>query len=452
MKYVIWKGMKIMELQKNKDRLSALFDDGKYTEINSGIRENDRPVSVVTAYGYINGNPVYAFSQDKSDCGGAVGTAHAGKIAKLYSLASETGNPIIGIYDSDGVIMDGTAESLNLYGKMISASAAVSGVVPQISVIAGTCAGSASLLACSADFVVMTKDSEFFMTPNSENTSAESAEKAGIASVVCDNEKSAFEKVREIINFMPANNLSPAPEFEPDESSGNISGNLNGLIEGITDSDTACELYAGCGKSSYTAFARIEGRTVGIVSTNKTADRLETSDCSKIARFVRFCDAFSIPVVTFADTDGFDISDSVSGIKNMASLASCYAEATTVKLAVVTGKAVGTAFSVLAGKDISSDFTYAWESAYISPVLPETAVEFLWHDRLKGAENLSAKRNELAGEYKSTLASAEKAVNIGCIDDVIAADDTRKVLASALDMLSGKRITKLPKKHNNIPF
>lgn len=441
-----------MEFQKIQDRLSALFDDGKYTEINSGIMEKDKPASVVTAYGYVNGNPVYAFAQDKSVSGGAVGMAHAEKISKLYLLASKTGNPIVGIYDSNGAVMDGTAESLMAYGKMISSSSAVSGVIPQIAVIAGTCAGSASILACSSDFVIMAKDSEFFMTPNAENVSAESAMKAGIASAVCDDVKSAIEKARDIINIMPLNNLSPAPEFEPIEPVGTVSPDLKGIINGITDSDTEIELYSGCGKASYTAFARIEGKTVGIVATNKTSDRLESADCSKIARFVRLCDAFSVPVVTFADTDGFDTSDTVSNVKNMSLLASSYAEATTVKLAVVTGKAVGTVFSAIAGKDVSSDFTYAWESAYISPVLPETAVEFLWHDKLKGAENLSAKRKELAEEYKSTLASAEKASNIGCIDEVISVSDTRAVISSALDMLSGKRVAKLPKKHNNLPF
>lgn len=439
-----------MEFQRTQDRFSILFDDGKYTEINSGIKEKDKPASVVTAYGYVNGNPVYAFSQEKS--AGGIGMAHAEKIAKLYFLASKTGTPIIGIHDSDGAIMDGTAESLMAYGKMISASSAVSGVVPQISVIAETCAGSSSILACSSDFVIMTKDSEFFMTPNSENTSAESAMKAGIASIVCGDEKSALEKARDIINIMPLNNLSPVPEFEPFEPSGAVSADFKGLVGGITDSDTAIELYSDCGKASYTALARIEGKTAGIIATNKTDDKLNSSDCSKIARFVRLCDAFSIPLVTLVDTEGFDMTDSVSAVKNMTALASCYAEATTVKLAVVTGKAVGTVFSAFAGKDVSSDFTYAWESAYISPVAPETAVEFLWHDRLKGAENLSSKRKELAEEYKSTLASAEKASETGCIDEVISASDTRTVLSSALDILSGKRVTKLPKKHNNIPF
>lgn len=441
-----------MEFQKNQDRLSALFDDGKYTEINSGIMEKDKPVSVITAYGYVNGNPIYAFSQDKTINGGAVGMAQAEKISKLYSLAAKTGNPIVGIYDSNGALVDGTAESLMAYGKMISASSTVSGVVPQISVIAGTCAGSMSMLACMSDFVIMTKDSELFTAPNPENSSAEYAVESGIVSAVCEDDKSAIEKTRELINIMPINNLSPVPEFEPSEPSGTVSSDLKGLINGITDSDTVTELFSEYGKSSYTAFARIDGKTVGIVSTNKTSDKLNSDDCSKISRFVRFCDAFSFPVITFVDTEGFDNSDKLSGVKNSTALASCYAEATTVKIAVVTGKAVGTVFNVLAGKDLSSDFTYAWDSSYISPVMPETAVEFLWHDKLKGADNLSAKRKELAETYKSTLASPQKAAETGCIDDVISAENTREIISSSLDMLSGKRVTKLPKKHNNIPL
>lgn len=446
-----------MHFEKNinspaRVRLSYLFDDGNYTEINSNITEKNNLASVVTAYGYVNGNPVYAFSQDKSIVNGAVGMAHAEKIAKLYSLASKTGTPVVGIHDSNGAFVDGTAESLMAYGKMISASSVVSGVVPQISVIAGTCAGSASILACASDFVIMTKESEFFMAPNAENASSECSAKAGIASVVCDDDKSAIEKARAIINLMPINNLAPAPVFEPEMPSANISNDVNGIVNGIADADTVIEIYADYGKSAYTALAILNGSTVGIVTTNKTSDRLSSDDCSKIARFVRLCDTFSLPVITFVDTEGFDNTDAVAGVKSMTQLASSYAEATTVKISVVTGKAVGTAFTALAGKDINTDFTYAWETAYISPMAPETAVEFLWHDKLKGTENLDAKRKELAEEYKTDVASAENASNIGCIDEVVSASATREVLISALEILSGKRVTKLPKKHSNIPF
>lgn len=449
-----------MQIEKNMDcqartRLSYLFDDGKYTEINSYAKENDCLTGVVTAYGYVNGNAVYAFSQDKSINNSAVGPAHAAKIAKLYSLAAKTGTPVIGIHDSNGAFVNGTAESLTAYGELINAASVISGVVPQISVVAGTCAGSAALFACSSDFIIMTKDAEFFMTPafTKENSgSASDAAANGIAAAVCDDDKAAIEKAKELLNLMPVNNLAPLPMFEYNEPETAVSADFNSLINGVCDAESIIELYAEFGKASYTALATVNGATVGIAATNKTSDKLTDADCSKLSRFIRTCDAFAVPVITFVDTEGFDAADAISGVKSMTQLANCYAEATTAKISVITGKAVGPAFIALAGKDISSDFTYIWESACVSPLAPLSAVEFLWHDKLKGAADVNAKRNELAEEYKATLASAESAAASGAVDEIISASSTREAIISALDILSSKRITKLPKKHNNIPF
>lgn len=449
-----------MQIEKNMDcqartRLSYLFDDGKYTEINSYAKENDCLTGVVTAYGYVNGNAVYAFSQDKSINNGAVGPAHAAKIAKLYSLAAKTGTPVIGIHDSNGAFVNGTAESLTAYGELINAASVISGVVPQISVVAGTCAGSAALFACSSDFIIMTKDAEFFMTPafTKENSgSASDAASNGIAAAVCDDDKAAIEKAKELINLMPVNNLAPLPMFEYNEPETAVSTDFNSLINGVCDAESLIELYAEFGKASYTALATVNGATVGIAATNKTSDKLTDADCSKLSRFIRTCDAFAVPVITFVDTEGFDAADAISGVKSMTQLANCYAEATTAKISVITGKAVGPAFIALAGKDISSDFTYIWESACVSPLAPLSAVEFLWHDKLKGAADVNAKRNELAEEYKATLASAESAAASSAVDEIISASSTREAIISALDILSSKRVTKLPKKHNNIPF
>lgn len=449
-----------MQIEKNMDcqartRLSYLFDDGKYTEINSYAKENDCLTGVVTAYGYVNGNAVYAFSQDKSINNGAVGPVHAAKIAKLYSLAAKTGTPVIGIHDSNGAFVNGTAESLTAYGELINAASVISGVVPQISVVAGTCAGSAALFACSSDFIIMTKDAEFFMTPafTKENSgSASDAAANGIAAAVCDDDKAAIEKAKELINLMPVNNLAPLPMFEYNEPETAVSADFNSLINGVCDAESIIELYAEFGKASYTALATVNGATVGIAATNKTSDKLTDADCSKLSRFIRTCDAFAVPVITFVDTEGFDAADAISGVKSMTQLANCYAEATTAKISVITGKAVGPAFIALAGKDISSDFTYIWESACVSPLAPLSAVEFLWHDKLKGAADVNAKRNELAEEYKATLASAESAAASGAVDEIISASSTREAIISALDILSSKRVTKLPKKHNNIPF
>ncbi len=455
-----------MQIEKNIDtlarkRLELLFDDSSFTEINSSIKEKDSPAGVISAYGYVNGCPVYAFSQDKTVNNGAVGKAHADKISKLYSLAAKTGIPVVGIHDSNGAFVDGSADSLMAYSEMISASSVISGVVPQISVIMGTCAGSAAILACSSDFVVMTENSEFFVAPPFDTKkngvgTANACAKAGVAHTVCKTDEEAIEKTKKILNLLPSNNLSFAPSFEFDENSEILSAtDINSIVNAVTDTDTVVEISADFGKSAYTALATIGGSAVGIVATNKSDTRLTADDCDKLARFIRICDAFSLPIVTFVDTEGFEAdseAELAGSVRDMTKLANCYAEATTVKISIVTGKAIGPAFVALAGKNINTDFTFAWENAVIAPLMPVTAVEFLWHDKLKDAENLTAKRNELADEFSKTIASAYSAAERGAVDEVISAEDTRKTLLSALDILSGKRVAKLPKKHSNIPF
>lgn len=446
-----------MQIDKNTNsqaraRLSALFDDGIYSEINSTVKEKESLTGVVSAFGYVNGNAVYAFSQDKSNEGGAVGCAQANKIAKLYELAAKTGAPVVGIHDSNGAFMDGTASSLSAYGKMLGASAVVSGVVPQISVIAGTCAGTAAMLACSSDFVIMTKDSEFFMAPNSSAGSAEAAAASGIASIVCDDEAAAIEKARELVNILPVNNLASVPMFEFAEAQAAAGTDVKSVIASVIDAGSEIEIAGGFGKASYTAFATAGGSTVGVIGAGLSGEKLGTDDCAKIARFIRTCDAFSVPTVTFVDSEGFDDADAVASIKAMTTLANSYSEATTAKIAVVTGKAVGPLFAAVAGNSSNSDFTYAFENAVIAPLAPLAAVEFLWHDKLTGAENLTAERNKLADEYSKTLASAATAAENGYIDDVIEPTGTRATVLAALDILSGKRVQKLPKKHSNIQF
>lgn len=444
-------------MDKNLDstarkRLAALFDDGAYSEIGSLSMEKESLAGVVTAYGYVNGALVYAYSQDKSVNSGAVGPAHAQKISKLYSLAAKTGRPVVGIHDSNGAFIDGTINSLTSYGDMIGTAASVSGVVPQISVIAGVCAGSAAMLACSADFVVMTKDGELFASPNSKGT-ADDAMKAGTVSLVRDDDNSAMDAVKELLRLIPENNLTPVPVYEYSENAFAAGNKLDDIINTITDADSVTELSAGFGKASYTALATVGGSTVGIAATNKTADRLTADDASKISRFVRTCDAFGIPVLTVVDTDGFESDDEAAGcIRNMSMLAGSYAEATTAKITLITGKAFGPAFVALASKGVNADFTFAWEDAVISPLNPLTAVEFMWHDKLAGAANAAEKRKELAAEYISQYATAEMAAYKNGVDEIISQQQTRAKLIEAFDALSGKRVSNLPKKHNNLPL
>ena len=446
-----------MQTEKNLDsaarrRLAALFDDGAYTEVGSLSMEKDSLASVITAYGYVNGSLVYAFSQDNTVNSGAVGTVHAQKIAKLYSLAAKTGRPVVGIHDSNGAFIDGTVDSLNAYGEMIGTAASVSGVVPQISVIAGVCAGSAAMLACSADFVVMIKDAELYVAPNGKSTAADAA-KAGTAAVVCDDDDAAISAAKELLRLIPENNLTAVPVYEYEENAFASGNTLSDTVNNTADADSVTELYEGFGKASYTALATVAGSTAGIVATNKTKDKLTADDSAKIARFVRTCDAFGIPVITFVDTEGFDGEGEAAGsVRNMTMLAGAYAEATTAKVTLVTGKAYGPAFVALASKGANADFTFAYDNAVISPLAPVTAVEFLWHEKLAGAANAAAKREELAKEYIAEYATAEKAAYRNAVDEVISPAQTRTKLAEALEILSGKRVSRLPKKHNNLPL
>ena len=448
-----------------RKRLTYLFDEGTFTELDAFTKAGDSLTGVITAYGYVEGSPVYAFSQDKNIKSGAVGKAHAAKICKLLELAAKTGVPVIGIHDSNGAFIDGGIDALSAYGEMLMWTSNLSGVVPQISVIAGTCAGSAAMIACSSDIVIMTEDSEFFMTPpfNSKETdgagSAKNAAKSGTASIVCEDDKAAMTEARKLISMLPMNNLSPIPIFEFNENALAISPvgipTADFFTTLIADSDSITELSADFGTASYTAFATVSGSTVGLIATNKTTDKLTADDCSKIARFVRTCDAFAVPIITIVDTEGFEPStesELAGSIRDMTKLAHSYAEATTVKISVIAGKAYGPAFIAMAGKNANADLTFAFPNAVITPLAPETAVEFLWHDKLKGASNVDNKRKELADEYSSTIASAFDAAEKNCINDIIEPSEARAAIISALDVMSGKRVSKLPKKHSNMPF
>lgn len=438
-----------------KERLALLFDNGTFTELDALRTEKDAAAAVVCAHGYVEGQAVCAFAQASDVKNGIMGKNTAGKIKRLFSLAAKTGTPIVGIYDSNGVFVDGTADSLSAYGKLIAAAANLSGVVPQISVIAGVCAGSAALMACEADFVIATKKAEFSLTPayGTDAATPETAAKAGLIANICEDDADAMMQVKSLLRMLPANNLAGAPICEFDVPEDAVT--KENLLSGIADMGSLLPLYEAYGNSVETALATVRGTAVGLISTAKTDAALSADDAAKMARFVRTCDAFSIPVITLMDTLGFsDDTDAVKAgsLRAMTQLCGAYAEATTAKIAVITGLACGAAYSAIAGRGAGSDLVLAWNTAVIAPLKPEAAVEFLWHEKLKGAQDVNAKRKLLAAEYDSTLASAAKAAELGVIDTVISPADTRQAIVDALDMLDGKRVSKLPKKHSNIPF
>lgn len=428
-------------------RLAKLFDDEQFTELDVSVMNGDSPAGVITAYGYVDGSPVYAFSQDKTVKGGAVSRHHAAKICKIFDLASRTGVPVVGIYDSNGAFVDDGAEAIKAYSDMLMWTSSLSGVVPQISVVAGACAGSAAVIACSADFVVITENGELYVAPGGD-IKGECAVKNGSASICAKNDSEALKTVRRLISVLPANNISAAPIFEFDAPSKSADGSAAEIAEAVADVGSILELSADFGTAAYTAMAAIGGSVVGIAATNKAADKLTSDDCSKLARFVRTCDAFSVPVLTFIDTEGFAPD---ACVRDMAKLASAYAEATSLKISVVSGKAYGAAMAALGAGN--ADVTYAYPNAVISPVAPVTAVELLWHDRLKGVADLAAERNKLAEQYSDENVSSFDAAAKGCVDGIISPDETRGKVQSVLEAMSGKRMTKrLPKKHSNMPF
>ncbi len=424
-----------------------MFDDGQFTELDAAVMNGNSPAGVITAYGYVDGSPVYAFSQDRAVKGGAVNSRHAAKICKVFDLASRTGVPVVGIYDSNGAFVDDGAEAIKAYSDILLWTSNISGVVPQISVIAGTCAGSAAMAACSADFVVITDDGELYTTPG-KDIKGEDAVANGTAALSVKDDKAAMEAVKKLIAILPANNISSAPMFEFSETGKAASGTADEIAMAVADSDSVIELSSGFGTSAYTAIATVGGSAVGIAATNKSADKLTSDDCSKLARFVRTCDAFSIPVLTYIDTEGFA---SNTCARDMAKVSNAYAEATTLKVSVVSGRAYGAAMAAFGAGN--ADVTYAYPEAVISPIAPVAAVEFLWHDKLKGAANLSEERNKLAAQYADENASAFDAASKGCVDGIISADEARGKIIAVLELMNGKRMTKrLPKKHSNMPF
>ena len=437
-----------------RNRLTYLFDDGKFTELDAYAKAGDDMSGVITAFGYVEGNPAYAFSQDISVKDGALTETQAKKIVKVYDLAAKTGVPVVGIYDSYGADVSNPAAALNAYGDLLMWTSNLSGVVPQIAVVAGTCAGCAAMLAESADFTVMAKDAELYVAPNADiKNSAENAAANGTATIVCEDDKAAVEAAKELLLKLPQNNISPVPMYEFAEPDGTYAQDAESVAKAVCDGGSVTELSAEYGKAAYTALATLGGATVGVVSTSKTKDKLTSDDCTKIARFVRTCDAYAIPVLTFVDTEGFAADDSTEAqgaVKSMAKLAHAYAEATTIKLSVVTGKAYGPAFIALAGKGANADLSFACTNAVISALNPVTAVEFLQHDELKGAADLTAARNALADTYAKENASAAAAAVNGCVDGIVENSQIRETLINSIEIMAGKRISRLPKKHSNI--
>ncbi len=439
------------------ERLVKLFDEGSMVEFDSMVKSEGGLAEVVTAYGCIDGMRAYAFAQNGDVAGGAISKAQAGKIKKVYDFASKTGTPVIGIYDSQGARLKQGGEILAAYGDMLLWSSSLSGVVPQISIVAGTCVGTNALIACGADVVIAAEGADFGIETNGNGKKAENT--AESVHILTKDVDEAIAKARQLVAMLPSNNLAVALgcDYEAPavscEQLNDVAGSVGTdakvvsyITSAVVDAGSLVEFQESYGRTVLTGLATIDGETVGIVATRSryNAGKMDADGCAKTARFVRFCDAFSLPVVTLVDTYGFD------SVRDASKLTHAYAEATTVKLAIITGAAYGPAFVAMAGRAANADFTVAWPGAVIAPLAPETFAAIMYGDKLKGVDDPASKRAEIVNEYKDTLASPATAAADGYIDDVIAPADTRAMVSASLEMLASKKVTRLPKKHSNI--
>jgi acetyl-CoA carboxylase carboxyltransferase component len=414
--------------------LTAFFDADTFVSVDTLAKSKDTYAEVVAGFGTVEGLPVYAFAQNSDFCGGAMSKAQATKIKKVYDLALKTGTPVVAFYNSKGGRLDENNALLAGYGEVLNSASKLSGVVPQVSVILGPCVGTGALNAVSADFVIMSKDAQLSLDTLGSNSSAEYNAKNGVVSIVVDDAEKAIEKAKELICYLPSNNLNIAPEAvaeEPEAEGGCI-------VHRVADAGTIFKLSTEFGEAGKTVFIRVGGQVAGVVNTK---DTLKADDCIKISKFVRFCDAFSIPVITFVNTDGFE------DIKSAVKVTSAYAEATTVKISVVTGKAYGAGYIALAGTGANADVVYALPEAVVSPVNPEAATLIMAPEKMNVPVSEQAKAVEA---FAKENLSAENAANCGYIDDVITTGEVRTAVVNALDMLMGKRVSTLAKKHSTI--
>ena len=478
-----------------RERLDYLLDPGSFHEIDmlarhraldSGIEERPYTDGVVTGWGTINGRKVFVFSQDFTVFGGALGEVFAEKIQKVMDFALSVGAPMIGLNDGAGARIQEGVVSLDSYGGIFYRNVQSSGVIPQISVIMGPCAGGAVYSPAMTDFIFMVRDtSHMFITGpdvvktvTGEDVSLEDlggarshSTKSGVATFVADDEKSCLDDVRYLLSFLPQNNLEEPPRSTPTDDpqrrcpelydimpdSPNVPYDMVKVIETVVDDGDFFEYHANWGRNIVCGFARLDGRPVGIVGNQPMvlAGVLDIDASEKAARFVRTCDAFNIPLVTFVDVPGFlpGVDQEYGGIiRHGAKLLYAYCEATVPRIQVITRKAYGGAYVVMDSKSVGSDLCFAWPTAELAVMGPQGAVEVVYRRELQAAADPIARRNELVDEYTERYANPYIAAERGYIDDVIDPADTRIKLIAGLELLQSKR-EELPKrKHGNVPL
>ncbi|HYI45884.1 MAG TPA: acyl-CoA carboxylase subunit beta [Actinomycetota bacterium] len=479
-----------------RERIEKLLDPDSFVETDQLMRhrshgfgiENRRPYSdaVVTGWGTIDGRKVFVFAQDFTVFGGSLGEVMGEKICKIMDLALQTGAPVIGLNDSGGARIQEGAASLAGYGYIFDRNVRSSGVIPQISAIMGPCAGGAVYSPAMTDFVFMVSETshmfitgpDVIKTVTGEEVSQEElggamshASKSGVAHFVAANDEDCLQQIRYLMSFLPANNFESPPYFPPTDDpqrsctelldlmpdTANKPYDMHQVIASVFDDGEFFEVHPHWAQNILCGFARLNGHPVGVVANQPQvlAGCLDITSSTKGGRFVRFCDAFNIPLVTFVDVPGFlpGTEQEYGGIiRHGSKLLYAFSEATVPRMTVITRKAYGGAYVVMNSKHIRADVSFAWPSSEIAVMGAEGAVNIIHRKEIAGADEAESKRQELIGEYNAQFLTPYIAAERGYIDAVIEPQETRKKLVQALDMLRSKRETIPQRKHGNIPL
>jgi propionyl-CoA carboxylase beta chain len=479
-----------------RERLERLLDPGSFHELDAFVQHRNpnfgmmrrRPYGdgVITGHGTVHGRKVFVFSQDFTVFGGSLGEAYAEKICKVMDLALRFGCPLVGINDSGGARIQEGVVSFAGYADIFWRNVQASGVIPQVSLVLGPCAGGAVYSPAITDFVLMSRQTahmfitgpEVVRTVTGEEVSFEElggadthATRSGVAHLVADDEDALIDEARALLSFLPQNNLEPVPYLRTADPRDRCDPELDALVPDeptraydigevvrrVVDDGDFLEIQERFAENIVCGFARLGGHAVGVVGNQPRAlaGVLDIDSSVKAARFVRTCDAFGIPLVTFVDVPGFlpGTSQEWNGIiRHGAKLLYAYCEATVPKLAVITRKAYGGAYDVMSSKHVGADFNFAWPTAEVAVMGPEGAVNIVFRKELAEADDPEARRAELIEEYKDRFANPYTAAERGYVDDVIRPSQTRPTLIDALETASAKRVERPKRRHGNIPL
>ena len=459
------------------ERINTLLDDNSFVEIGGLVKarstdfelakRNTPADGVITGYGTINSKLVYVYSQDVSVLGGSVGEMHAKKIVRIYGMALKMGAPVVGLIDCAGLRLEEATDALNAFAEIYKRQSMASGVIPQITAVFGKCGGGLSILTSLSDFTFMSdKGSLFVNSPNvldgnykeKNDTSAVKFQSENTENVdFAGTEEEVIEGIRSLIDIIPANNEDDLSFEETSDDANRVCEGLMGLkddvqnlIAEISDENVFVETKKEYATDAVTGFIRLNGSTAGVVANN--SNLLSVDGADKMAEFVRFCDAFSIPVVTFTNVTGFDttIAQEKNLSKSLARLAAAFGEASVPKINVVVENAFGSAYTIMNSKGLGCDVVYAWPNTKIGMMDADAAVKIIYADEIAKADDSVKEINDKAKEYAELQLSANSAASRGYVDSIIEPEDTRKYIIGALEMLYTKREYVLDKKHGTV--